>query len=75
MRMYKYAMILHTEDGTNRNFVWEVYGANKIDAINKIDLMFPFSIKSVHRVNITDRKREKRESPSLAYVDMGQANM
>ena len=72
MREYKYRAILHTEDGTNFDLVWDVYGKNKADAISRIDLMFPFSIKEIYRVNITDRKRSKREQPGLAFVDMGQ---
>ena len=60
MREYKYCAILHTEDGTDFDIAWKVYGKNKADAISKIDLMFPFSIKEIFRVNITDRKSGNR---------------
>ena len=72
MREYKYQAILHTEDGTDLDFVYYTYGKNKKDAISKIDLMFPCSIKSIFRVNITENKRTKRIQQSLAFVDMGQ---
>jgi hypothetical protein len=52
MRKYRYQFILHTEDGTDVDFVYYAYGVNKKDAVQKIDLFFPFSIKSGKRVNI-----------------------
>ena len=71
MREYKYRAILHTEDGTNLDFVYDVYGTDKEDAIKNIDVCFPCSVKSIERVNITDKKRS-RKSLSMAFVDMGQ---
>lgn len=71
MREYKYRSILHTEDGTNLDFVYDVYGTNRENAISNIDVCFPCSVKSIKRVNITDKKRG-RKSMSMAFVDMGQ---
>lgn len=71
MRKYKYRAILHTEDGTNFDFVYDVYGTNKENAIKNIDVCFPCSVKSIKRVNITDKKRSKKFL-SMAFVDMGQ---
>lgn len=72
MREYKYQAILHTEDGSDIDYVHYVYGKNKQDAISKIDLMFPFSVKDIYRVNITENRRAKRVQPDLSFVDMGQ---
>ena len=71
MREYKYRAILHTEDGTNLDFVYDVYGTDKENAIKNIDVCFPCSVKNIERVNITDKKRN-RKSMSMALVDMGQ---
>lgn len=75
MRKYKYRAILHTEDGTNMDFVYDVFGTNKQDAVQNIDVCFPASIKSISRINITDNKRKKKEVLSMAVVDMGQAEV
>ena len=71
MRKYKYRAILHTENETDFDFVFDVLGTNKKDALENIDLPIPYSVKSIERVNITERKRTEK-SMSLAFVDMGQ---
>ena len=76
MRQYKYRFIMDslnpiTKERENRLFVWDGYGHNMQDAKSKIDLMFPCVVVSGQRINITDRKRIKKEF-SFACVDMGQ---
>ena len=75
MRESKYCAILHTEDGTNSDIVYKVYGANKAAAIQNIATnlknISPYTVKSITRINATDRKINKK-SASLAFVDMGQ---
>lgn len=83
MRKYKYCAILGiTTDGKSwYDIVWDVYGVNKEDAIKNIDLSVSsscvkYSVKSIKRINITERKRNRRDlSPSIASVDMGQCSM
>ena len=77
MREYRYCAILHTEDGSNFDMPYWVYGKNKADVIAKIEAEpmfdgFPITIKEVTRVNITDKKRNRAMQPDLAFVDMGQ---
>lgn len=71
MRKYKYCAILHTEDGTDVDFVYYTYGENKEKAIKNIDVCFPCSVKSIKKVNITEQKIERKHL-SMAFVDMGQ---
>lgn len=78
MRQYKYCFIMDslnpvTKEKENRPFLWYGYGINVEDAKSKIDLMFPCTILSTRRVNITERKRKKKEY-SFPSVDMGQAS-
>ena len=78
MRQYKYRFIMDslnpvTKERENRLFVLDSYGHNIQDAKSKIDLMFPCVVVSGQRVNITDRKRNKKEY-SFACVDMGQCS-
>ena len=51
MKQQKYRVILHTEDGTNLDFVYNVCGTNKETAIRNINVCFPCSVKSIERVN------------------------
>lgn len=74
MREYKYCAVLHTEDGTDTDFVFHVFGINKENAVENIKTLLPqlvYSVKSIVRINITDRKRNGK-SQSMAFVDMGQ---
>lgn len=74
MREYKYRAILKAEDGSNFEFVYDVRGRNKEDAIANIDVCFPCSVKSIHRVNASENRRPRKTAPTLACVDMGQCS-
>ena len=46
MRMYRYQFILHTEDGTNVDFVYYANGINKADAAQKSTCYSRFRLKA-----------------------------
>lgn len=74
MREYKYRAILKAEDGSNFEFVYDVRGRNKEDAIANIDVCFPCSVKSISRVNASESRRSRKNAPTLACIDMGQCS-
>lgn len=77
MRQYKYNAILVSLNQVTKkdefSFLYPVYGINKKNAIDNINLDFPFRVESCKRVNVTDRKREKQYS-SFACIDMAQCS-